>query len=34
LGYAGIAWFGLFLVYALATSIHVARRAETMLLPS
>ena len=31
-GFAGIAWFVLFLVYILATSIHVARRAETALL--
>jgi hypothetical protein len=31
-GYAGILWFALFLVYILATSIHVARRAETALL--
>lgn len=31
-GYAGILWFALFLVYVLAASIHVARRAETMLL--
>jgi hypothetical protein len=32
LGLAGVAWFVLFLVYVLATSIHVARRAETALL--
>jgi hypothetical protein len=31
-GFAGIAWFALFLVYVLATSIHVARKAETALL--
>jgi hypothetical protein len=31
-GIAGIIWFALFLVYVLATSIHVARRAETALL--
>jgi hypothetical protein len=31
-GYAGILWFAIFLVYVLATSIHVARRAETVLL--
>jgi hypothetical protein len=31
-GFAGIVWFALFLVYILATSIHVARRAETALL--
>ena len=31
-GFAGVAWFALFLVYILATSIHVARRAETALL--
>jgi hypothetical protein len=31
-GIAGIVWFALFLVYVLATSIHVARRAETALL--
>src|SRR4051794_21563597 len=31
-GIAGILWFALFLVYVLATSIHVARRAETVLL--
>jgi hypothetical protein len=31
-GFAGLVWFALFLVYVLATSIHVARRAETMLL--
>jgi hypothetical protein len=31
-GIAGIAWFALFLVYVLATSIHIARRAETALL--
>jgi len=32
LGAAGIAWFVLFLVYVFATSVHVARRAETALL--
>jgi hypothetical protein len=32
LGFAGLLWFALFLVYVLAASIHVARRAETMLL--
>jgi hypothetical protein len=31
-GVLGLIWFALFLVYVLATSIHVARRAETMLL--
>jgi hypothetical protein len=31
-GFAGVVWFALFLVYVLATSIHVARRAETALL--
>jgi hypothetical protein len=31
-GIAGILWFAVFLVYILATSIHVARRAETALL--
>jgi hypothetical protein len=31
-GFAGIAWFALFLVYVLATSIYVARKAETALL--
>jgi hypothetical protein len=31
-GLLGLAWFALFLVYVLATSIHIARRAETMLL--
>jgi hypothetical protein len=31
-GFAGLLWFALFLVYVLAASIHVARRAETMLL--
>jgi hypothetical protein len=31
-GFAGLLWFFLFLVYVLAASIHVARRAETMLL--
>lgn len=31
-GYAGILWFALFLVYVLAASISVARRAETALL--
>jgi hypothetical protein len=30
-GFAGIAWFALFLVYVMAVSIHVARRAETAL---
>jgi hypothetical protein len=33
-GFAGLAWFALFLVYILAASIHVARRAETALLAS
>jgi hypothetical protein len=31
-GIAGNAWFALFVIYVLATSIHVARRAETALL--
>lgn len=31
-GFLGIAWFALFLVYILAASVHVARRAETALL--
>src|SRR3954447_5742254 len=31
-GIAGVVWFALFLVYVLATSIHVARRARTVLL--
>ena len=31
-GFAGILWFALFLVYILATSINIARRAETALL--
>src|SRR4051812_49247780 len=31
-GFAGVAWFALFLVYVLATSINIARRAETTLL--
>jgi hypothetical protein len=31
-GYAGILWFAIFLVYILAASIHIARRAETALL--
>jgi hypothetical protein len=31
-GVLGVLWFALFLVYVLATSIHVARRAETALL--
>jgi hypothetical protein len=31
-GIAGLLWFALFLVYVLAASIHVARRAETALL--
>ena len=31
-GLAGVVWFGLFLVYVLAASIHLARRAETALL--
>jgi hypothetical protein len=31
-GFLGIAWFALFLAYVLATSIYVARRAETALL--
>jgi hypothetical protein len=31
-GWAGTAWFAIFLVYVLATSIHIARRAETALL--
>jgi len=31
-GIAGILWFALFLVYILATSIYIARRAETALL--
>lgn len=31
-GVVGQLWFALFLVYLLATSIHVARRAETALL--
>jgi hypothetical protein len=33
-GLLGLLWFALFLVYVLATSIHVARRAETALLSS
>jgi hypothetical protein len=33
-GYAGLLWFALFLVYILAASIYVARRAETALLAS
>lgn len=31
-GFLGIAWFAVFLVYILATSISIARRAETALL--
>jgi hypothetical protein len=31
-GFAGIVWFALFLVYVLAASLHVGRRAETALL--
>lgn len=31
-GFAGVVWFALFLVYVLAISINVARRAETALL--
>lgn len=31
-GFLGLLWFALFLVYILATSIYVARRAETALL--
>jgi hypothetical protein len=31
-GFAGIVWFALFLVYILAASIHIARRADTALL--
>jgi hypothetical protein len=31
-GIATMLWLALFLVYTLATSIHVARRAETSLL--
>jgi hypothetical protein len=31
-GFLGLLWFALFLVYILATSINVARRAETALL--
>jgi hypothetical protein len=31
-GIAGVVWFALFVVYILATSIHIARRAETALL--
>jgi hypothetical protein len=31
-GIAGIVWFALFVIYILATSIHIARRAESALL--
>jgi hypothetical protein len=33
-GLLGLLWFALFLIYVLATSIHLARRAETALLAS